>query len=83
MMMDAKDRELYDEKIRHLDERVSRIESGEVDCKREIFPRLISLELWRASSMASSWKGAFVIGACSMVGATVAVIISYLLRFPR
>ena len=81
--MDDKDVRLIDEKIRHLDERITRMESGEVDCRREIFPRIVALELWRASSMASSWKGAFVIGACSMAGATLAVIMSYLLRFSR
>ena len=81
--MDEKDRELCNIKLQHLEERMKVLETHEQICKGEIFPRINALELWRASSMASSWKGAFVIGTCSMIGATIAVILSHLMKVAR
>ena len=78
--MDEKDKELCDVKLQHLEDRIKWLEEHEDMCKREIFPRLNALEQWKASMVASAMKSAFVIGACSMGGAMLAVVIGHLLK---
>ena len=68
-----------DERFKHLEEAVAELRTGRFVCQDEVFPRLKTMELQLATQAASSWRGAFIIGACSCFGAIIAVVVGHIL----
>jgi hypothetical protein len=77
--VDAILQKYIDAKFDHLEAAVKELKAAELACQDEVFGRLRSVELQVVSNMASSWRGAFVIGACSLVGSSIAMLIARIL----
>jgi hypothetical protein len=77
--VDAHLQKYIDAKFDHLEAAVKELKAAELACQDEVFGRLRLVEIQIATNMAASWRGAFVIGACSLVGASIAMLIGKIL----
>lgn len=79
--MDENLQKYFDEKFKHVEAAVADLKQAEVTCQSEVFPRLLALEIKVATNMAASWRGAFIIGGCSLTGAILAHVLGRILHF--
>ena len=77
--VDAHLQKYIDAKFDHLEAAVKELKAAELACQDEVFGRLRTVELQVAANMAGTWRGAFIIGTCSLVGASLAMLIGKIL----